>query len=175
MSAAATRTAARLMRSDPFITLSDAAHATATTHSGPRRELLTAATRRCLPSPAKLSESAGKTITIPPSIISELAPSAVRAVTETAAQPSHLAAAATVGVAAWPYRWQQPPDPLIPAAKPRRWAITSPQETVDDPLCPHSVMLGLCNQLRASANSPLGGLVAVSPVDEFDDENQRYS
>ena len=147
MSAAATRTAARLMRSDPFIALSDAAHATATTHSALRSELLAAATRRCLPSPAKLSESADPTITIPPSIISELAPSAVRAVTEAAAQTSRLAAAATSGTAAWGYRSQQPPDPLIPAPKLRRWAITSPQETVDDPLCPHSVLLGLCNQL----------------------------
>ena len=147
MSAAATRTAARLMRSDPFITLSDAAHATATTHSALRSELLAAATRRCLPSPAKLSESADPTIAIPPSIIPELAPSAVRAVGEAAAQTSQMAAAATVGVAAWGYRSQPPPDPLIPAAKLRRWAIASPQETVDDPLCPHSVLLGLCNQL----------------------------
>ena len=89
-------------------------------------------------------------------MIPKLAPSAVRAVGETAAQPSRLAAAATPGPAAWGYRAQQPPDPLIPAAKLRRWAITSPQETVDDPLCPHSVMLGLCNQLSRD-HDPGGG------------------
>ena len=149
----AIRAAARLMRSDPFIVLRDAAAAVSAPQRGLRCELLSAALRRCLPARAPTpTVSVSVTKSIAPETIRRLAPSGVRAVYEGAAASAHQAAGATHGTAAWWYRTNPSSVSLLPASGLRRWAVLHPDGIAEHPECPPAALLRFC--ARHDHNDP---------------------
>ena len=148
--AAAIRSAARLMRSDPFIGLRNAARASTAPQRGLRNELLTAALRRCSPAAAEPSVFVDVAKTIPSEVIAVLAPSGVRAVHETFSGASRQAAAKTRGTSAWLHRTHPRAGPLSPARDLRLGGRSHPLGVARDRCCPQGVLTGVGHQAGIS-------------------------
>ena len=148
--AAAIRSAARLMRSDPFIGLRSAARTSTAPQRGLRNELLTAALRRCSSAAAELPVSVEVAKAIPSEVIATLAPSGVRSVHETSSGAARQAAAKTHGTSAWLHRTHPRAGPLSPARELRLEARSYPLAVARDPCCPQGVLAGVGHQAGIS-------------------------
>ena len=171
VSAGSIRSAARLIRSDPFITSADAAETVSVPLSDLQREMMTAALRRCLSAGSSMPPApAGMIAPIPPEAVRKLPPSGLRCVYEShlapmAHRPARQAAAATHGTAAWWYRmdvWWHPTDPqpaaALPAPSLRFRAAEHSERAAKNPGCPPAALMGLCTQHANSAPDVWGPL-----------------